>query len=181
MVDFNNIPKVLKSQFITGLLIVLALSGLNSCSSVKYSMSGASISPDVKSLSVQYFPNRALIVNPELSQKFTDGLREKCKAQTTLTILTQGGDVNFEGEITGYDVRPTAIQGNDVAAKNRLTITVRVKFTNTVEPKYSFDSSFSRFKDYESNKDLSSVAGELIPLIIDELTEDIFNKAFVNW
>lgn len=145
-------------------------------------MSGASISPGIKTLSVQYFINRAQNVQPTLSNDLTEALKRKCLSQTSLTMVTEGGDVNFEGEITGYDPsKPLAIQGNDKAAQNRLTITVHVKFTNSVEPKNNFDSEFSRYRDYDSQKSPDQVAPELVPQILDDLTEDIFNKAFVNW
>jgi hypothetical protein len=167
--------------FLFCLLFTVALT-IHSCFSVKYSMSGASIPPEVKTLSVQYFPNRALIVNPSLSQKFTDALREKCRSQTNLIILTEGGDVSFEGEITGYESSaPVGIQGNDQSAKNRFTVTIHVKFVNSVDPKLSFDSNFSRYQDFESTKNFMEVESQLLEPIIEELTEDIFNKAFVNW
>lgn len=173
----QNTEKILNFSFL--FLIVLSLT---SCFTVKYSTSGASISPDVKSVSVLYFPNRAAIVQPTLSQEFTDKLREKIRQNTSLSMVTDGGDTNFEGEITGFNVQPKTIQaGNDDAATNRLTITVHVKFTNTIDPKFSYDANFSRYQDYSTEKNLDQVTGELVPKIIEELTEDIFNKAFVNW
>ncbi len=153
----------------------------SSCITVKYSTTGASISPNVKTCTVRYFQNRAPIVRTWLAQQFTDKLREKIQNNTSLTILNDGGDVYFEGEITGYNVSPQALQGNDQAALNRLTVTVRVRFVNTIEPKYSYDATFSRYQDYSSNQTLDQVEGTLIKTIIDELTEDIFNKAFSNW
>jgi hypothetical protein len=170
------------SKFLLFCILFTATLTFHSCFTVKYSMSGASIPPEVKTLSVQYFPNRALIVNPSLSQEFTDALRNKCRSQTNLIILTEGGDVSFEGEITGYESSaPVGIQGNDVAAKNRFTVTIHVKFVNSIDPKLSFDSNFSRYQDFESSKTIEQVSSQLLPTIIEELTEDIFNKAFVNW
>src|SRR5664280_159585 len=148
---------------------------------IKYSFTGASISPDVKTASIQYFQNRANIVSTGLSQYITDALIDKCKAQTSLGIVNGIGDVNFEGEITDYSSRPQSVGADSKAAINRFTISVKVKFTNSMQPNYSFEQTFSRYEDYDSNIDLSSVEKDLTEKIVDLLIEDIFNKAFVNW
>ena len=148
---------------------------------IKYSFTGASISADVKTASIQYFQNRANIVSTVLSQYITDALIDKCKAQTSLGIVNGIGDVNFEGEITDYSSRPQSVGADSQAATNRFTISVRVKFTNSIQPNYSFEQTFSRYEDYDSNIDLSSVEKNLTEKIVDLLIEDIFNKAFVNW
>jgi hypothetical protein len=168
----------LKSFFI--LMFVLAVSGLTGCK-VSYSFSGASISPQVKTVSVQYFQNRAPLVQPGLTQYLTDALLDKCKAQTSLKVVNGMGDVNFEGAITDYNTRPQAIAADAQAALNRFTITVKVKFVNSVDPDLSFEQSFSRYQDYNSNLDLSQVEADLSTKIIDQIIEDIFNQAFVNW
>ena len=148
---------------------------------ISYSFSGASISPEVKTVSIQYFQNRASLVQPGLSQYITDALIDKCKAQTNLGLVNGIGDVNFEGEITDYNTRPLTVAANAQAATNRFTITVKVKFTNAVEPELNFDQTFSRYEDYPSEQDLANVEGDLSEKIVELLIEDIFNKAFVNW
>ena len=148
---------------------------------IKYSFSGASISPDVKTCSVQYFQNRASIVQPGLSQMITDELIDKCKAQTSLGIVNGIGDVNFEGEITDYNTKPLTVAADAQAATNRFTISVKVKFTNSVDPNLNYEQVFSRYEDYDANLDLSAVEKDLTQKIIDLIVEDIFNKAFVNW
>src|SRR6187551_2164284 len=100
-----------------------------------YSFTGASISPDVKTVSIQLFPNRAPIVQPSLSNAFTEKLKDKFVSETNLSLVKDNGDLNFEGAITDYNTQPTAITGNDNASLNRLTITVSVKFTNTKDSK----------------------------------------------
>ncbi len=96
--------------------------------------------------------------------------------------LIQGtGQVSFSGEIRNYDTKPTAITGAETAARNRLTISVRVVYTNAVEPELDFDTNFSRYEDYDSSSNLADVENELIDLIVEAIVEDIFNKAFVNW
>jgi hypothetical protein len=148
---------------------------------VSYSFSGASISALTKTFSVQYFQNRAPLVQPGLSQSITDALIDKCKAQTKLKYVNSIGDVNFEGEIRDYNTRPMTVAADAQAATNRFTITVNVKFTNAIDPDLSFEQSFSRYEDYSSDLDLSAVEKELSDKIIEMLVEDIFNQAFVNW
>ena len=162
------------------ILLLILVVGLPSCK-VTYSFSGVNISPEVTTYTVQYFPNRAAIVQAQLSQVFTDALLDKIEAGTSLEMTPSGGDVEFSGEITGYATRPTAITGDEIAAMNRLTITVKVKYTNYLEPELDFDTSFSRYEDYSSSLNLADVEGELVILIVSILMEDIFNKAFVSW
>jgi len=146
-----------------------------------YSFTGASISPDVKTVSIKYFPNNSILVQPTLSRRFTEALRDKFTNQTSLTLVSSNGDLMFEGEITGYSTEPVAIQGDQKAALQRLKITVNVRFTNNKNEKQNFESSFSRFADYDASSRLSDVEDGLIDQINDELTQDIFNKAVVNW
>ncbi|HDZ41259.1 MAG TPA: hypothetical protein ENH59_06230 [Bacteroidetes bacterium] len=148
---------------------------------VTYSMSGASISPDVKTINVEYFENRAGLVQPGLSQYLTDELMDKCRAQTNLKFVNEAGDVSFEGEISDYRNEPLTISGDARAAMNRFTISVSVRFTNLVEPDFSFEQTFTRYEDYDSAKELSQVEQELTEKIIEQIVEDIFNRAFVNW
>ncbi|MEZ4999345.1 MAG: LptE family protein [Bacteroidales bacterium] len=148
---------------------------------ISYTFSGASLSQEVKTISVQYFQNRASLVQPGLSQYITDELSDKVRSQTNKDMVSDFGDVNFEGEIVDYRTVPQTVSGDATAAINRFTITVKVKFTNTIEPEYSFEQSFSRYEDYDSALDLSSVEQDLTEKIVEQLIEDIFNRAFVNW
>jgi len=153
------------------------------CASCKmnYSFTGASIPPEVKTINIGNFPNNAPLINPTLSQEFTDALRNKFQATTSLIIVNEGGDMIIEGEIVDYNTRPTAIQSDDIAALNRLTISVKVKFTNLYDETQNFEQTFTRYEDYSSTADLTAVAEGLVPVISDYLIEDIFNKAVVNW
>lgn len=148
-----------------------------------YTFTGASVSPDTKSIVITYFPNRAPLIQPTLSQTFTDALKDKFISQTSLSIVQSNGDLIIDGEITGYNVSPVAIQGGNepTAGKNRLTITVNVRFTNLKNDKQSFESTFSRYEDFLSSQSLSVVEQDLIKVINEMLVDDIFNKAFVNW
>ncbi len=146
-----------------------------------YSFTGASIPAGASTFSVDYFPNFAPLVQPTLSQIFTDALKDKFSQQTSLRLNNSLGDLHFEGSITGYSVQPQSIGANDQAAQNRLTISVRVKFINEFEPENDFEQTFSRFYDYNSQRSLSEVEAEAIEIITEALVEDIFNKAVVNW
>jgi hypothetical protein len=148
---------------------------------VSYSLNGASIPPEAKTVSVTFFQNYAPMAPPSLSQNFTEALRTKLSSQSRLALISRDGDLAFEGSITGYSTMPVAIQSTDQAALNRLTITVNVKYTCSFDEKKNFEQSFSRFADYPSNKNLTSVESQLIQEINDQLTQDIFNKALNNW
>ena len=162
------------------LLSIIILAGFSGCK-VNYSFSGGSVDPKIKTVSIQYFPNNAILVQPTLSQTLTESLKQKFSTQTKLALVTRGGDLNIEGAITSYGTQPTAIQGNQTAAMNRLTIVVNVKFTNAINDKQNFEQSFSEYEDYISTKSLSSVESQLIKDITDKLVDDIFNKTVVNW
>jgi hypothetical protein len=164
--------------FMTSLIVLMLL--MNSCR-MSYSFTGASISPNVKTVSIAYIPNNAGLVVPTLSRTFTDALRNYFTSQTNLVLVDRSGDLNLDGAITQYVVVPVAIQGNETAAMNRLTIVVSVKFTNKTDTKQNWDQSFSRYVDYSSSYNLSSVQDGLIADITEQLVQDIFNKAVVNW
>src|SRR5512138_2236458 len=158
---------------ISGLILAMLVI-LPSCR-VNYSFTGAAISPDVKTISILDFPNKAVPVVPTLSRDLTQALRDYFTSQTSLTLVERNGDLNLEGSITGYSVTPVAIQGNETAAMNRLTITVSVKYTNKKDEKQNFESSFSWYQDYSSSIPLTAVQNELIETINRKLVEDIFN------
>ncbi|KOH45540.1 hypothetical protein NC99_16500 [Sunxiuqinia dokdonensis] len=162
-------------------LISLAGHGLFQSCKVSYSFTGASISPEVKTFSVYYFPNRARLINPNLSQQMTEALQDKLLRQTSLNQQEEGGDLEFEGQITGYDTRPMNISEGDLAAQTRLTVSVKVKYTNNTNPDEDWEKTFSAYEDFDSNQILSSVEDELVVLILEKLTDDIFNASIANW
>ncbi len=162
------------------LLFLIAVVFLNSCK-VNYSFTGASISPDIKTVSVAYFPNNAPLAQPTLSQVFTESLKDYFLSQTNLSLVDRFGDIQFEGEIIDYKTEPLAIQQNETAALNRLTISIRVRYTNNKEDNVDFERTFTRFEDYESSRNLADVEAELIPQINDQIIQDIFNASIGNW
>ena len=149
--------------------------------SVRMTLSGASIDENLKTFSVQYFNNRAAIINPLLSQKMTELLKDRIMSESRLTLVDGIGDVDFSGEITGYTIRPMAIKEDAVSAQTRLTIRIKVRYQNRKDPQKNWESSFSAYQDFASERNITEVEGELTSLIIDQLTENIFNKTFSDW
>ena len=146
-----------------------------------YSFSGTSIQPDVKSLSVEYLENKALKVNPSLSSSLSDALIEKYRKLTRLDILSEMGDMNVAGEIVNYDTKPMAVTKDEQASQNRLTIVVKIYFTNKLHPEEDFEKTFSAYADYDANEMLDAVEETLCEEIIEKLVEDIFNATVANW
>ena len=146
-----------------------------------YSFTGASLPPDVKTFTVLVFDNQSEIVVPSLGQGFTDALRDKLNNQTTLSMIRRNGDLEFSGSITRYQVSPVAPTANETAAQNRLTIAIQVDFLNKKYEKESWNTTFTRFADYDSNVDLATVEDQKIEEIVEQIVQDIFNKAVANW
>lgn len=173
-----------KRQWIWPILALIIASLLllffNSCK-ISYSFTGADIPVEAKTFSVRYFQNNATLVQPMLSQKLTEGLRDRMLQQTSLTMINSGGDIAFEGEITSYIIQPVAIQGNETAQLTQLNVTVNVRFFNKINPEKNYESSFTRFQQFSSSLTLASVEDNLLDQITEELVDDIFNKALVNW
>ncbi|MBC7653537.1 MAG: LptE family protein [Oligoflexus sp.] len=149
-----------------------------------YSFTGGSISAGMKTVSVLVFENTAQLINPNLSQAFTEDLKSRIRSQTSLSFVRVEGDANFQGRITDYTIQPVAIQANQqqTAGLTRLTITIQVKYANKIEVDKSFDQTFTRFKDFNSQgAPFTTQEATLVKDINQQLTEDIYNKAFANW
>ena len=154
---------------------------LTSCT-ISYKFNGASINYNlIKTISVSEFPIRAALVYPPLSEVFTNALQNAYTRQTRLQMVNANGDLQIEGEITGYDLTPQAVGTDAYATQTRLTISVKVRFTNTKEPQYDFDRTFSAYQDFSSTQMLTDVQDELIETITEELVDLIFNATVANW
>lgn len=160
-------------------IIPILLVALTSCGI--YSFSGTSIMPDVKSISVVRIENRALRVNPSLSNLITEQLKEKYRKLTKLSIVDMDADLIVEGEITNYEVTAMAVTANEVASMNRLTITIKIKYTNKKHPNEDFERSFAEFEDYPSSTSLDAAEARLVDAIVEKFTESIFNATVANW
>lgn len=147
-----------------------------------YSFTGTSIQPDVKTITINFFENKAPKVNPSLSNDMTEELRTRFRRMTNLEQVDYDGDLEISGQIVGYDVSASAVAAGDVAAQNRLTITVKVSFENRKYPQDGFtDKSFSNYADYDSANSLDAVESSLCTEIIDKILEDIFNATVAQW
>ena len=159
-------------------LMALMVTMMTSCGI--YSFTGASYGT-AKTVSIDYFQNRSTYVNSTLSSKITEDLKDRFMSQTPLTLVKDGGDLHFEGTITGYTITTAAIKAGETAASNRLTITLKVTFANQTAPENDFDKSYSRYADYDVSSSFSSVESALVDEIVGMLIDDIFNDSVVNW
>lgn len=162
-------------------IICIGLLVMVSSCKAKYSLNGASIPVEAKTVSVAFFTNNTSLGAPSLSQRFTEKLRDVVSSQTRLALVSQNGDLQFEGSIMDYNISPVAIQSTDIAGLNRLTITVNVKYSNKFDAGKNFEQGFTRFADYKSSESINAKEAELVQEIYRQLTEDVFNRAFNNW
>ena len=146
-----------------------------------YSFTGTSIQPDVKTITIPYVEYKALRVNPSLAGDLTDALQEKFRKLTRPEQVDQDGDLELVVEVTGYDVKATAITANEMAAQNRLTVGVKIAFTNRKYPEDDVNQSFSAYEDFDATQSLEAVESGLCETIIDKLVEDIFNATVAQW
>ena len=168
--------------FISLFLITASILTTTSGCKVNYSFTGADIPAEAKTISVGYFIATATLANPAVSQQFTTDLIAMVLTQTSLDVVDDNGDLQFEGTITGYKITPAAVQSDtEAAAKNRLTMTVKVKYTNTIEPEKSFEKDFSQFADFNADDNLNDVEQVLIEIIDETLVQAIFNASLGSW
>src|SRR4051812_25160117 len=149
------------------LYLIFFLLAITSCKP-HVSLNGATIPVEAKTVSVGFFNNNTSLGPPNLSQKFTERLRDVVSQQTNLAMMRQNGDLNFEGYIADYNVAPVAVSG-DQASLNRLTITVKVAYFNKFEPARNFDQNFTRFADFKSSEDIGTAG----PALVDEIYRQI--------
>ncbi len=146
-----------------------------------YSFSGTSIQPDVKTITIPYVEYTALRVNPSLSNDLTEALKEKYRKLTRLEEVDVDGDLELVCTITGYDVKATAVTANEMASQNRLTVTVKVEFSNKKYPEDDVSNNFSAYEDFDATMSLDAVESGLCETIIEKLVEDIFNATVAQW
>ncbi|MDR0559045.1 MAG: LPS assembly lipoprotein LptE [Prevotellaceae bacterium] len=146
-----------------------------------YSFQQSYLSPEVKTVSIQYFPNMSLLVVPTLSNTFTEAMKDMFRRQTRLTQVEADGHLQFSGEIKGYDISPTAITKDEMASQNRLTIRVKVKYVNQTDETQNFEKDFSAYSDFPGNASIEQYQAQLIEDIVKNLVENIFNASVGNW
>jgi len=147
-----------------------------------YSFTGTSIQADVKTITIPYVEYKALRVNPSLSGDLTEALQEKFRKLTRLEQVDVDGDMELVCEVTGYDVSATAVTADEQAAQSRLTVTVKIDFSNKKYPEDDVtNKTFSAYEDFDATLALDAVEGELCVTIIEKLVEDIFNATVAQW
>ena len=150
-----------------------------------YSFSGTSLQPDIKTIYVANIENKAMQINPSLSNNLTQALQDKYRRLTKLEMVydDQDADLEVTGYITSYEVTPTAVTADEIASRNRLTIAVRIIYKNNKYPDEAFPEgrSFAAYQDYDSTNSLDAVQDVLCQQIIETLVEDIFNATVAEW
>ena len=162
------------------LILVSAIFGLVAGCSGGYSFTGGSVG-EAKTIAVDYFPNKAQLVNPNLSIQITEAIKDIFVQQTPLELVDNNADMFVEGSIVTYEVRPISAQGNETTSQSRFTIGISVTFTNNLEPDKSFTQRFSRYRDFSSENLFADVENALVSEINQELAEDVLNRAIANW
>jgi len=176
----HNSSRAIHNSVVTGILLAVCL--LFASCSISYRFNGASIDySKTRSIGISDFPNHAPLVYPALSNDLSEALRDLFARQTRLEILPSGGDMSLEGEITGYTLTPMAVAADSYAAETKLTITIKVRFTNNVNPSESFEKTYSAYQTFDASRQLTDVQEELCATMVTELTESIFNDTVAKW
>lgn len=167
---------------LTTISILATLLAFTSCT-ISYKFNGTIIDySKVHSIAVHDFPNRAALVYAPLAIKFNEEIRDIYTRQTRLNMVRQNGDLDLEGEITGYDISPQAISStNGMASETRLTIRINVRYTNNTDHEEDFERSYTAYRNFDSSKLLTDVQDQLIEEIVKEITENIYNDTVANW
>lgn len=170
------------NKFIRPLLLVLSLVVAMPACKVTFTMNGSAIDYNIyKTVSVGDFPIRAALVYPPLQQMFQNALLDYIDRNTRLRTVDQGADLQIDGEITGYSLSPQAVTEDAYASQTRLTITVRVKYTDNKQDGKDLDQTFSAYRDFPATEMLTDVQDQLCEEISKELVELIFNATLGNW
>ena len=164
------------------LLSLLAWWLLYSCS-ISYGFKSPSIIDytKVSSISIKDFPNVAQTVYAPLAQQFAEALRDKYTRQTKLRVIREGGDLDLEGEITGYSYASMAVTDGAYASQTRLTVSIRVRYTNNTNPDDFLEQTFSAYQEFPNTSTIDQVQDELCRIIIEEIVDAIFNETVAKW
>ena len=146
-----------------------------------YTFSGASISPEIKNIKINYFINEAENLKANLDRDITQKLTDFIIEQTDLSVNNDNYEIEINGKIISYDITPISISSSDFANQNRLSISVNIDFKNYINEKENYNQKFTRYVDYKSDQNIEENEKELNDQIIEEICIDIFNKTFVNW
>ena len=163
------------------ILLVTSVLLLNACV-ISYKFNGASIDySTTKTISIADFANVAALVYPPLANNLSDGIRDLFQRQTRLEQVRRGGNLELEGEIIGYNLTPMSVSADSYAAETKLTITVKVRFTNNVAPEDSFEKTYTAYQTFDSSQMLNDVQDELCNTMITEIADQIYNDTVAKW
>ena len=146
-----------------------------------YNFKGISIPPDINTYYVDNFSLARPDMPIDLNQLFTEKLREKIRQESRLVNDNNTPDIVFSGSVTKFAIDFVAPDENNTTSLNRMSIGIRVEYSNELNPDDNWSKSYSDFEDFDSNQDLQSIQDQLIEDIIDDIVERIFNDSFTNW
>ncbi|MDE5900742.1 MAG: hypothetical protein K2H33_05240 [Muribaculaceae bacterium] len=171
------------SKLLGTVLLTLCVPVLLPSCRISYKLNGSAIDYNVyRSISIGEFPIRAAMVYPPLQTTFENALTDYVQRNTRLQVMDSGNaDLQIEGEITGYSLSPQAVGTDGWASQTRLTVTVRVRYTDNRDDSKDMDQTFSAYRDFDASEMLTDVQDELCTQISDELVELIFNATLGNW
>ncbi|MCK9343300.1 MAG: LPS assembly lipoprotein LptE [Massilibacteroides sp.] len=168
----------MKNTYLSIICLLLLMAGC----SISYKFNGASIDyTKVKTIAISDFPNQAPMVYAPLSQVLTEQVKDYYQKQTRLELVKVNGDLSLEGEIIGYQLTPLAVKEDAYASETRLTIAVRVRYTNKSKPEEDFEQTFTAHREFDSNLMLQNVQDELCDEIVEEIVDNIYNATVANW
>ena len=165
------------------LILIICLSSflLSSCK-ISFKFNGSNLDyTKTKTISIADFPNKAELVYPPFSQQFSEALKDVYIKQTRLQLLKKAGDLNLEGEIVGYQLTPMAIGADSYSSQTKLTVTIKVRFSNNKTPQDDFDRTYTAFRTFDSSKLLTTVQDELLKVMIAEIVDNIYNDTVAKW
>lgn len=173
--------KLVRWRFEVALTFMLGWVAVLNTGCGTYSFSGAALSDKVETVTVERFPNNADLVNPNLSQLFTQKLRKKLLQDTNLELVDQGGDLVFSGSIEQYKVSVETVERGQQATSSELTIGIKTQYKNRFDEAKSFDRTFSNGRVIDQNQTLNQVEDRLVEDITDNIIQEIFNESINNW
>jgi len=150
-----------------------------------YSFKDVSIPPEVKTIRIGFIENRARYIDPQLSPQLTDKLKQKISNQTKLIqVQTDNADYDVQAYVSAFDVT-TAGVSNQNASINRLTVTVHLALKNRLSEQKlgtpDFETDITRNFDFPATQITTDAMATLMPQIVQQLTDDMFNRLFSNW
>ncbi|NNC83821.1 MAG: LptE family protein [Flavobacteriales bacterium] len=163
-----------------GLLLLACLFLIPSCK-VRYSFSGGSVPAEADTFSVSYFLVRAPLADPNYGQQVTEGLKDLLLDQSPLNLADEDGDIHYEGEVTRYEINPVAASGDEVSTRNRLTIELKVRYFNKIEPDKDKQLTLRQFEDFDAEDEFADIEETLLEEINTKILQDIYDQTLGDW